>query len=114
MVKLLADENFLLPTVNHLRKQHYDILTLLDLGKAGQAIPDDEVLQLATMRERCLVNLNRKDFIKLHNQSANHAGIIVCTVDADFEALANRIITCLETTEPLLDGQLLRVQRVPV
>ncbi len=77
-------------------------------------MPDDEVLQLATTLERCLITLNRKDFIKLHNQSAHHAGILVCTVDADFDALANRIVACLKTAEPFVQGQLLRVQRTAI
>ncbi len=37
MVKMLADENFPQPAVEHLRKQNYNILTLLDLDKAGNA-----------------------------------------------------------------------------
>ncbi len=111
MVKLLADENFPFPAVEHLRNKECDLLTLLDLGKAGQSMPDNEVLQLATMLERCLITLNRKDFIKLHNQSADHAGIIICTVDADFEALANHIVACLKIAESSVAGQLLRVQR---
>lgn len=112
-VLLLADENFPAPAVYHLRQLGYDISTLLQLGKAGLAIPDDEILLLATSLGRCLLTLNRKDFIKLHNQSNRHAGILICTFDADFAALANRIDNCLTITENTI-GQLLRVQRANV
>lgn len=35
---------------------------------AGQAVPDDEVMTIATKQNRCLITLNRKDFIKLHRE----------------------------------------------
>lgn len=109
---LLADENLPVPTVVALRQYGHDVLTMLDLGKAGLAIPDDEVLALAASLNRCVVTQNRKDFIKLHNQQPNHAGILICTVDPDFTALANRITHCLEAAESIA-RQLLRVQRPP-
>ncbi len=51
-VLLLADENFPAPAVDHLRQLGYDTSTLLQLGKAGLAIPDDEVLLLAISLDR--------------------------------------------------------------
>ncbi|MBO0937636.1 DUF5615 family PIN-like protein [Fibrella sp. HMF5335] len=68
MALLLADENLPIPTVTVLQQHGYDILTLLDLGMAGLAIPDDEILTLGTSLNRCVVTQNRKDFIKLHKQ----------------------------------------------
>ena len=79
MALLFADECFLMPSVEALRQLGHDVQTLLQLGQAGLAIPDDEVLQLSTSLNRCLLTLNRKDFIKLHNQPIGHAGIIVCS-----------------------------------
>ncbi|QKZ11589.1 DUF5615 family PIN-like protein [Spirosoma sp. KUDC1026] len=111
MARLLADENFPKPAVEFLRDLGHDIQTLLELGLAGQAIPDGEVLRLSTSMDRCLVTLNRKDFIKLHSQQPKHAGIIICKVDADFQALAQRVDDCLP--QGFLNGQLLRVQRLP-
>jgi predicted nuclease of predicted toxin-antitoxin system len=111
MASLLADENFPTPTVEHLRQSGHDVVTLLQLGKAGLALPDDEVLVLATSMNRCLLTLNRKDFIKLHNHSAQHAGILICTFDADFALLAERIDRCFSTDGAHPSGQLLRVQR---
>lgn len=79
-----ADENFPLPVIHVLRALGYDVHTLRDYGQSGQALPDPEVLALATAQQRALLTLNRRDFIRLHLQNADHAGIIVCTFDADF------------------------------
>lgn len=111
MTQLLADENLPFPIVDLLRRYGYDIVTLLDMNLAGQAIPDDEVLALATSLKRCVITLNRKDFIKLHNQQPDHAGILVCTVDPNFLTLADRIHICLSQAGLSTTGQLLRVQR---
>lgn len=109
MALLLADENFPQPAVEKLRQLGYDVLTLLQTQMAGQAIPDDDVLAFATSQNRCLITLNRKDFIKLHQQSDTHAGIVVCTVDNDYIALAERVHSCLKSN---MNGQLARVQRL--
>ena len=111
MTQLLADENLIFPVVDLLRRYDYDIVTLSDMNLAGQAIPDDEVLVLATSLKRCVITLNRKDFIKLHNQQPDHAGILVCTVDPNFLTLADRIHICLSQAGLSTTGQLLRVQR---
>jgi predicted nuclease of predicted toxin-antitoxin system len=110
MVALLADENFPLPVLHALRALGHDVHTLHDYGHSGQALPDPEVLALATAQQRALLTLNRRDFIRLHLQNAAHAGIIVCTFDADFVGQAQRIATAL-TAQPILIGQLLRVNR---
>ena len=110
MALLLADENFPMPAVETLRELGHDVQTLLDPNQAGLAIPDNTVLSLATSLNRVLLTLNRKDFIKLHALQPNHAGIVVCKVDADFVGLATRVDSCLEAN-PDAHGQLLRVQR---
>ena len=111
MAFLLADKNVPAPTVFTLCQHGHDVLTLLDLGKAGLAIPDDEVLALATSLGRCLITQTRKDFIKLHEIQPLHAGILICTVDNNFIALAERITNALRNSEEPLTGLLLRVQR---
>lgn len=111
MVMLLADENFPAPAVVRLRELGHDVLTLLQTDMAGLAIPDDEVLRFATAQNRCLLTLNRKDFIKLHTQSNRHTGILICTFDTDFIALAERIHRCLSDVDEITATQLLRVQR---
>lgn len=93
-----------------LRALGHDVRTLHDYGQSGQALPDSEVLRLATAQQRALLTLNRRDFIRLHLQDAAHAGIVVCTFDADFISQAQRIAAAL-TAQPELAGQLLRVNR---
>jgi hypothetical protein len=83
---------------------------MAEAGQADQAIPDDEVLAYAVQRKRILLTFNRKHFIKLHNDGSEHTGIIVCTVDTDFKALAQRIHQTLESTEDTI-GVLMRVNR---
>ncbi len=48
MAHLLADENFPMPVVEALRSMGHDVVTLFDLEEAGQSLPDDLVLLLAT------------------------------------------------------------------
>ncbi|GAB2591801.1 DUF5615 family PIN-like protein [Spirosoma areae] len=112
MAQLLADENIPFPVVEQLRLYGHTVQTILQLNLAGQAVPDDQVLALATSLNCCLLTLNKKDFIKLHNQQPTHAGIWICTVDPNFTALAERIhVVCLTQAGSTLVGQLLRVQR---
>ena len=110
MAKLYSNENFPLPAVVELRRLGHDVLTVAEAGKAEQAIPDDEVLAFATEQERAVLTINRKHFIALHRTSPDHAGIIVCTLDADFIGQAKRIDAALQETAEL-KGQLIRVNR---
>lgn len=110
MARLYTNENFPRPSVEALRELGHDVLTTAEAGKADQRIPDEEVLAFAMENERILVTFNRKDFIRLHNEKQTHGGIIVCTVDADFPALAQRIHAAL-TAQSDLAGQLIRVNR---
>ncbi len=82
-----------------------------DLGKAGQALTDQAVLDLARGDTRCVLTLNRRDFARLHRASPDHAGVIVCTFDLDFDGQADRIQATV-TTQPSLVGELIRVDRV--
>ena len=91
MARLLADENFPLPVVEALRRLGHDVLTMLDAGKANQRIPDADVLELARLQERAVLTPNRKHFVRLHQASAEHAGVIACTADLDFEGQARRV-----------------------
>ena len=113
MAWLFADENFSLPTVEELRRLGHDVLTLAEGGKAGQALPDEDVLALAHAAGRMLVTLNRKHFIHLHQAQLEHSGIAVCTFDPDFVGLARRIDETI-TTQAQLIGQLIRINRPPL
>ncbi|MEP7288118.1 MAG: DUF5615 family PIN-like protein [Chloroflexota bacterium] len=111
MAKLYTNENFPLAVVVALRTLQHDVVTSFESGKANQAIPDADVLAFATEQSRVLVTLNRKHFIGLHIKNSAHAGIVVCTTDADSAALAARIDAEL-AAQPDMTGQLVRVNRV--
>lgn len=111
MAMLYSNENFPLPVVLGLRARGHDVLTIQETGRAGQAMPDDEVLTHATAQGRAVLTLNRKDFIRLHLASVSHAGIIACTLDPDFTGQAERIHAAL-LREGDLGGKLVRVNRV--
>jgi predicted nuclease of predicted toxin-antitoxin system len=111
MEKLYVNENFPMPVVYFLRLLGHNVLTSLEAGNANQRIPDDAVLSFATAENRILLTLNRRDFIKLHRMNPIHSGIIVCTEDADFQALAMRIHAELLNHTDNFANQLIRVYR---
>ncbi|NLX96938.1 MAG: DUF5615 family PIN-like protein [Rhodopirellula sp.] len=112
MARLYANENFPLPVVEALRARGHDVLTTQEAGKANQGIPDEDVLAYATAQSRAVITLNRRDFIRLHHGCADHAGIIVCTADADYIGQGQRIDFELRAT-PHLRRTLIRVSRPP-
>jgi extradiol dioxygenase family protein len=104
-MKLYGDEQY-----PYLRELGHDVLTVQEAGKANQRIPDDEVLTFATDNDRAVITQNRKDFIQLHRIQPIHAGIIVCTEDRDWNALAQRIHTAIVEAE-FLQGKLIPIVR---
>jgi hypothetical protein len=66
MARLYANENFPLPAVEELRRLGHDVLTSYESGRAGQAVPDEDVLAFAVAEARILITLNRKHFVRLH------------------------------------------------
>jgi hypothetical protein len=110
MARLYADENFPYPVVMELRRLGHEVLTMQEAGKAGQARLDEIVLTDATEDNRAVLTHNRKHFIHLHGSHPNHAGIIVCTIDLNFESLARRVHVAIESQERL-SGQLIRINR---
>lgn len=110
VANLYANENFPAPVVNALRQLGHDVLTSFQAGNANKSVPDEQVLDFATQQDRAVVTLNRDDFRKLHRSNAGHAGIIVCTEDLDFAALAQRIDQHIRNHNPLR-GKLIRVNR---
>jgi predicted nuclease of predicted toxin-antitoxin system len=109
MTALYANENFPLQVVEALRRLGHDVLTSLEAGKAGQAVSDTDVLAFAKQKNRAVLTLNRRDFIKLHKLLPDHAGIIVCTQDPDTGRQAERIHQTILSKS--LAGQLLRINR---
>lgn len=109
-MKLYADEQYPYPVVKCLRELGHDVLTVQEAGQANQRIPDDEVLAFATDDNRAVVTQNRRDFIQLHRIQPHHAGIIVCSDDRNWDALALRIHAAI-VEEESLQGKLIRVVR---
>jgi hypothetical protein len=110
MAQLYANENIPLPVVEELRRLEHDVLTTFESGRAGTAIPDEQVLAFSVAEKRILLTINRRLFIRLHSLNPDHAGIIVCTFDLDCAALARRIHDAL-AVQPDITGHLIRINR---
>lgn len=110
MAHLYADEHFPRRVVEQLRWLGHDVLTAYEAGNANQRIPDERVLAFATNTGRAVLTLNRRDFIRLHHNQPNHAGLIVCTLDADAERQAQRIHAAIQHEQSLM-AKLFRVNR---
>lgn len=110
MARIILDEDFPHPVGRALQRWGHDVLTPADVGRAGRRIPDDQVLAFATADARTVLTLNQWDFVRLHRASAAHGGIIVCTTDADYEAVAGRVHDAIRPFASLA-GRLVRVCR---
>jgi hypothetical protein len=110
MARLYADENFPGPVVKELGTLGHDVLTAHQAGQANQKIPDPAVLAFAIQQGRAVLTRNKWDYVRLHSRVRPHAGIIVCSQDADFVRQAQRIHQVLLLT-PSLDNQLLRIHK---
>ena len=110
MAAFYANENFPYPVVEALRSSGHDVLTTAEAGRAGQSIPDDQVLAFAVSSSLAVLTLNRRHFIRLHQERPDHSGIVVCTFDPDFSALATRIHAEVSGVGTLR-GRLVRVNR---
>ncbi len=109
-MRFYADENFPLDVVTELRRLCHDVLTALEDGCANRRIPDQDVLGRATELGRIVLTINRRDFRLLHQSQIVHAGIVICTQDADFIGQAERIATACRMLDRA-DGLLIRVYR---
>jgi len=112
VARLYANENFPFPVVEELRRQGHDAVTVAETGKANQKISDEQVLEFAISEGRAVLTLNRRHFFRLHRQRLDHRGIVACTYDPNFAALAERIDAALANATELA-GQLIRVNRPP-
>lgn len=112
MARFYSNENFPLPVADELRNLGHNVLTIQQTGHSGQSLPDETVLAFARAEERILLTLNRRHFIRLHQSVTEHAGIVACTLDLDFKALAKRIHEAVEA-EKDMRGKLLRINRPP-
>lgn len=110
MARLYSNENFPFPVVTRLRELGHDVVTIQERGRAGEALSDLEVLKAAVSEDRAILTLNRRDFIRLHQDSPNHAGIIVCTVDRNSDRQARQIHREISKM-PSLRGKLVRINK---
>ncbi|WP_449418579.1 DUF5615 family PIN-like protein [Phormidium nigroviride] len=112
MARIYADEQYPIQVVELLRALGHDVLRVQEAGNANQKIPDEEVLAFAIKNERAVLTNNWRDFIRLHILQPDHAGIIVCKDDRNWEQLATRINEAISSAETLR-GTLIRVIRPP-
>jgi hypothetical protein len=110
MSPLFSDENVDGNVVVELRRLGCNILTAHEAGRANQGIPDADVLAYATAQGRAVLTMNRRDFHRLHRVTPAHAGIITCTDDRDFVALAQRIHNRISALA-ILTGLLVRITK---
>jgi len=110
MAFLYANENFPFQVVQALRALGHDVLTTFEAGNANQSIPDEQVLEFATQNQPTLLTINKRDFIRLHKIIPDHAGIIICSLDADISGQAERIHQEI-TSRSSLAGQLIHIHR---
>jgi predicted nuclease of predicted toxin-antitoxin system len=107
---LYTNENFPFPAAEELRRLGHDVMTVQESGLGGQSASDDAVLRFAIDHGRTLITLNRRHFVKLHEETPGHQGIIVCTTDSDFRGLASRIDAAVKD-HSTLQSRLIRVNR---
>jgi Domain of unknown function (DUF5615) len=110
MAQFYADEGFPKTVTQRLRELGHDVLTVQEAGQANQRIPDEQVLDFAIAQSRAVLTTNRGDFIRLHRNNSDHAGIVVCTEDTDRARLASGIHAAV-SAEETLTGKLIRVNR---
>lgn len=109
-MRFLADENFPFPVTLELRLLGHEVVTLEELGKSDQGLSDEGVLRLAVERDLALLTINRRHFVRLHERTPRHSGIVVCSLDLDFPGQAGRISEALERHGSVA-GKLLRINR---
>jgi len=104
-------KTFALQVVTELQRLGHDVLTSLEAGNANASVPDSEVLAFAMAKDRILLSHNRRHFLHLHRRSvAAHSGMVLCTFDPDYVALAGRIHDAVEAA-PEMRGRLIQINR---
>lgn len=97
--------------VNLFRAEGHDVLTSYEAGQANQRIPDDQVLQYATVANRILITENRQDFIDLHRLIEFHSGIIIFKHDRDYIGKIKVITKFIMQDAQPLENRLIRVMK---
>ncbi len=109
MARFYTNENFALQVVVGLRRLGHDVVTSLEAGNANTGVPYYEVLQFAASHNRILLTYNRRDFLRRHHRcTVEHAGMLICSFDPDFDRQAKRIHDAIQA-KPDLAGMLIRI-----
>ena len=111
VARIYTNENFPQQSVEHLRCLGHDVETSHDAGNSGRAMSDESVLDYAIRNQRIVATLNRRHFVTLHASHPDHWGIVVCTLDLDFNGLAERIHEAL-SAKIEYRGCLMRINRL--
>lgn len=109
MAHIYANENFYYAVVEILQQLGHNVLTTKEAGKDNKRIPDEEVLAFAMAEKRIVVTFNYNHFKRLHRFFPDHFGIIICTEDKDYYALAHRIDEAIAARAGNLEKQLVRI-----
>jgi len=90
MTKLYLDEDCSDKRLKKaLIKLGYDVQTTPEAGNIGK--DDKAQLIYAISQNRAIVTHNRKDFLRIHKETPNHSGIIICTQNPNNQQLAEKI-----------------------
>jgi predicted nuclease of predicted toxin-antitoxin system len=108
--RLYADENIPRPLVQRLRDLGHDVQMARDVGLAGRGVPDTQHLEHATLQARTLLTHDWLDFVRLHQSTHGHAGIVAMTYDPDLDRLAANTHAALVAVADAVD-HLVRVTR---
>jgi len=111
MARIYANENFYYAVAEMLQQLGHDVLTTKAAGNDNRRIPDEDVLTFAMAEKRIVVTFNYNHFKRLHRFFPDHSGIIICTEDKDYKALAHRIDEAIEARAGQLEKQLIRINR---
>ncbi|MCY3023059.1 MAG: DUF5615 family PIN-like protein [Planctomycetota bacterium] len=112
MARFLADENFPAAASVRLKSLGHDVLSAQEAGLANRSASDSEVLAYAQATRRAVLTQNWRHFRTLHKQHPQHAGMVLCSVDLDFDRLARSLHQALAGREDL-PGLLIRVYHPP-
>ena len=108
--RFYSDENFALDMVEMLKALGHRVTTSYEAGQANQRIRDDEFLNYATHNSLVVITFNRDDFIELHNNGIQHAGIVICKTDRDYRGQVSCLHNYLHTQNSLVN-RLIRIKR---
>ncbi len=119
-LRFLLDEDISQRVAEGLRARGIDAVSVQEIGRGGQGVPDEEQLAYATEQGRVLVTYNRNDFqgldAKWREEGRQHAGILWCLEQVTLRRAIGDLIRALLAASreyESLDGLCLLLQRAP-